>query len=316
MIGADYSTGRPGGAALAAAAVQAVGRYASVGRDTPGDNINITAAEVRDLRNHGIDVFIYNEHSAGYMLGGAAAAARYAPGAAQVCKAAGLPNGPIFYAVDFDATLGGTPVSAKALANMAKLADFLKGAAKATSWDLVGVYGGYYTIRWLLDELPQLGHAVQTSAWSTGQAGIVWEPRAFCRQDGYNWMINKVNCDHLTIMRNDGSLRYGTNPKPPTSADVKALQRAVGATVDGVWGMDTDSRSEVIRHHDTSYHAHTGVYAVQAVLGVTIDGMWGPDTTAAFDKAVKGMQAALKVTADGVWGPKTEAAYLAASPLH
>lgn len=312
MIGADYSTGRPGGAALTNAGVQAVGRYAAAGR---GD-VNITADEVIDLRNHGIDVFVYNEHSAGYMLGGAAAAATIAPGAVKVCNDAGLPPGPIFYAIDFDATRGGAPTSAKALADMAALADFVKGAAKATGWPNVGVYGGYYVIRWLLDALPQLGHAVQTSAWSLGPAGMtIWEPRAFARQDGYNWMIRGVNCDHLTIMRDDGSLRYGTQPKPPApGVDVKALQRAVNATPDGIWGMDTDSRCEVIRHQDTSWHGLTGVYSVQAVLQITVDGVWGTQTTTAFADAVKAMQAALKVTADGVWGPKTDTAYTAASP--
>lgn len=311
MIGADFSLGRPGGAALAAAGVQAVGRYAAAGRD----NVNITAAEVKDLRAHGIDVLIFNEHSAGYMLGGAAAAATIAPGAQQVCKAAGLPDGPIFYAADFDATRGGPPVSAAALADMRKLADFLTGAAKATSWDLVGIYGGYYAVKWLLDNLPNLRHAVQTYAWSWGAGGTLWEPRAFCRQDGYNWFINGVNCDHLTIGRNDGSLRFASVPPVPPVADVRAIQRAVNATADGVWGLDTDSRCEVVRHQGGGFHGTTGVYAVQSVLEVRVDGVWGPETTDAYDAAVRGVQAGLKVPVDGVWGSKTDAAYLAASPL-
>src|SRR4051794_18236446 len=152
MIGADYSAGRPGGAALAAAGVKVVGRYAAAGRTS----ININAAEVADLRAHGIDVFIYNEHEASYMMGGAARAATVAPAAVKVCRDAGLPDGPIFYAVDWDATLGGAPTSATALANMRALADFLTGAARVTSWDVVGVYGGYYVIKWLLDNLPNL----------------------------------------------------------------------------------------------------------------------------------------------------------------
>lgn len=311
MIGADYSSGRPGGAALAAAGVQAVGRYAAAGR---GD-VNITAAEVKDLRAHGIDVLIFNESTAGFMLGGGSAAAIIAPGAHQVCKTAGLPDGPIFYAVDFDATRGGPPTSAGALADMGKLADFLVSAARATSWDLVGVYGGYYTIKWLLDNVPNLRHAVQTSAWSYGAGGTLWEPRAFCRQDGYDWYINGVNCDHLTITRNDGSLRFGNVPTPPPAVDVRAIQRAVNATPDGVWGLDTDSRCEVIRHQGGTFHALTGVYAVQAVLGVTVDGIWGPETTAAYAASVREIQAGLKVAVDGGWGPRTDAAYIAASPL-
>jgi hypothetical protein len=311
MIGADYSAGRPGGAALAAAGVQAVGRYAAAGRD----NVNISAAEVKDLRAHDIDVLIFNEKSAGYMLAGASAAATIAPAAQAICKSAKLPDGPIFYAVDFDVTRGGAPVGSAALADMRKLADFLTGAAKATSWDLVGVYGGYYAIHWLLNNLPNLRHAVQTSAWSYGAGGTLWEPRAFCRQDGYNWFINNVNCDHLTITRNDGSLRFGNIPTPPPTVDVRAIQRAVNATADGIWGLDTDSRCEVVRHQGGSFHGRTGVYAVQDVLGVAIDGIWGPDTTTAYTASVREVQAGLKVAVDGAWGPRTDAAYAAASPL-
>jgi hypothetical protein len=234
MIGADYSTGRPGGAALAAAGVKAVGRYASYGRS----DVNITADEVKDLRNHGIDIFIYNEHSAGYMNGGATAAQAYVPGALSVCRAVGLPDGPIFYAVDYDATLGGAPTSATALANMHALAAFLTEAARLSkSWDLVGVYGGFYTVQWLLDNLPDLTHAVQTSAWSAGH----WDPRAFARQDGYNWKINGVDCDHLTIVDpNEGSLRYQRGEDMPLTGAEKT--EIVNRTADAVWAKMLTSR--------------------------------------------------------------------------
>jgi hypothetical protein len=233
MIGADYSTGRPGGAALAAAGVKAVGRYASYGRS----DVNITADEVKDLRNHGIDIFIYNEHSAGYMNGGATAAQAYVPGALSVCRAVGLPDGPIFYAVDYDATLGGAPTSATALANMHALAAFLTEAARISkSWDLVGVYGGFYAIQWLLDNLPNLTHAVQTSAWSGGH----WDPRAFARQDGYNWMINGVDCDHLTIVDpNEGSLRYQRGDDMVTPAEIDQIATKAA---DKVWAKALTSR--------------------------------------------------------------------------
>jgi hypothetical protein len=228
LIGADYSAGRPGGAALAAAGVKVVGRYASQGRTS----INISADEVKDLRAHGIDIFVYNEHSAGYMNGGATAAQSYVPGALAVCRNAGLPDGPIFYAVDYDATLGGAPTSATALGNMRALAAFLTEAARISkSWDLVGVYGGYYVIQWLMNNLPLLKHAVQTSAWSGGH----WEPRAFCRQDGYNWMINGVNCDHLTVVNPDeGSLRYRTGADDMSQADVDAILAGLRAQLAGV----------------------------------------------------------------------------------
>lgn len=227
MIGADYSLGRPGGAALAAAGVQAVGRYAATGRS----DVNITAAEVADLRGHGLDVFIFNEHESGYMLRGATRAASATAGALTVTRAAGLPDGVIFYSADFDATLGGAAVSASALQNMARLVDFLTGAARVTGWEQVGIYGGYYTVAWLLDHVPELQHAVQTSAWSSGR----WDPRVFARQDGYNWTINGVNCDHLTVVNpDDGSLRYRKGSDTPvTPDDIKAL---AAATADALGG--------------------------------------------------------------------------------
>jgi hypothetical protein len=226
MLGADYSSGRPGGSALAKAGVEAVGRYAAAGRD----KVNISADEVKDLRAHGIDIYIYNEHAAGYMNGGATAAQKYVPGALQVCNDAGLPEGPIFYSVDYDATLGGQPTSSTALANMHALEAFLKEAAKISgSWDLVGVYGGYYVIGWLLDDLPNLKHAVQTSAWSAGH----WDSRAFARQDGYNWMINGVNCDHITITSPDeGSLRYRKGTDDMSQADVDAILKDLHKYID------------------------------------------------------------------------------------
>jgi hypothetical protein len=129
---------------------------------------------------------------------------------------------------------------------MQALAAFLKEAAKISgSWDLVGVYGGYYVIGWLFDNLPDLKHAVQTSAWSAGH----WDSRAFCRQDGYNWMINGVNCDHLTITNPDeGSLRYRKNGADMSQADVDTILKDLHKYIDGklaavpaaVWAQPLD----------------------------------------------------------------------------
>jgi peptidoglycan hydrolase-like protein with peptidoglycan-binding domain len=276
VVGADYSSGRPGGAALAAAGVQVVGRYVSAGRN----DINISAAEVRDLQSHGINVFTYNEHEASYMLGGASRAATVAPSALKVSRAAGLPDGPIIYAVDFDATRGGVPTSAGALGDMRKLSDFLTGAAKATSWDLVGVYGGYYVIDWLMDNLPNLKHAVQTSAWSAGH----WDSRAFCRQDAYNWIINGVNCDHLTVTKTDtGALRFGNDVKPPVKPPVKFVL------------------SRYLKYVPTNRMHGADVVATQKKVRVTADGDFGAKTQA----GVAAWQRAHRLTADGIVGPAT-----------
>jgi hypothetical protein len=126
---------------------------------------------------------------------------------------------------------------------MRALAEFLTAAAALVGWDRVGVYGGYYVVKWLFNNLPNLKHAVQTSAWSAGH----WDPRAFARQDGYNWKINGVDCDHLTIVDPDeGSLRYRTGDDSMSAADVAALKAYLDSKIDdiarAVWATPITSR--------------------------------------------------------------------------
>ena len=67
--GVDYSGGRPGGAALAAAGKTFVMRY--VAHSIAG--YNLTKAEVDDLQGHGLSIGLVCERGSSAMLGGQAA---------------------------------------------------------------------------------------------------------------------------------------------------------------------------------------------------------------------------------------------------
>lgn len=100
-------------------------------------------------------------------------------------------------------------------------------------------------------------------------------------------------------------------------AVTRGVQAAVGATVDEVWGDNTNWRAETVRlasrHHGNRHP--WGVEHTQRVLQVTPDGDWGRKSAQAHDRAVKAMQRALGVKDDGVWGAATEAAYLVAQDV-
>jgi Domain of unknown function (DUF1906) len=309
MLGADYSWGRPSATALRTAGVQFVGRYAAAGRG----GINISKAEADALRAAGINLYIFNEHQTSYMMGGRTSGVQAAQGALAVTRDAGISDGVIFFSADFEATLG----------QMATLGAFLDGAATVVGAAHVGIYGSHDVCAWVLDHTPYT-HAVQCAAWSRGH----WDPRIEIRQDRYNWSIAGTDCDGNTLIKDGGQFRLTQFPDPApvvahtadataSGVDVRALQTAVHAAADGVWGADTDRRVQAIRWLRTVLaRSHPDlVHAAQQVLGVTADGVYGPATAAAWTRCVQAIQRALHIGADGLWGPATEAAYIAASPL-
>jgi N-acetylmuramoyl-L-alanine amidase len=114
-------------------------------------------------------------------------------------------------------------------------------------------------------------------------------------------------------------------PMPPAKADCSALQRAVHATPDNLWGNDTDKHCEALIDA-SNWGGGTFPYGVaftQLVVGVTQDGIWGPASGAAHTKTVMYVQNDLRAmgynpgTTDGFWGPNTDRAYKAArADLH
>jgi hypothetical protein len=156
-LGADYSWARPGGAALAAAGVKAVGRYLAA------DGRGITAVEYQDLRAHGIDVWLVREGSANGMLNGFQQGVADAQIAVQQIAAVGLPSNSVVHtAADWDVQTSQFPACD---AYQDGFASVLGG------YNRVGAYGG---LHWL-NHAHAAGKAVSfwqagATSWNHGEA--------------------------------------------------------------------------------------------------------------------------------------------------
>lgn len=93
-----------------------------------------------------------------------------------------------------------------------------------------------------------------------------------------------------------------------------AVQGAVGASQDGVWGNDTNWRVETVRRAAGGEHPW-GIAHTQRVCAVADDGVWGAQSQAGLKSAVRAVQRALSVPDDGVWGEHTDRVYLAAQDI-
>jgi len=203
ISGVDYPWSHPGGSALAAAGKEFACRYLS---HDPGKNL--TRAEADDLAAHGIWAVVVWEATANRALAGRAAGVSDAKDAAEQATAAGMPPGrPIYFAVDFDATV----------AQQSAIDAYLGGAASVIGAARVGIYGGYYPVKRALDG----GHAKwawQTFGWSGGQ----WDSRAHIRQ-GAQVRIGGVTCDLDTALAADyGQWMPGVTPGEPPPAPTPA----------------------------------------------------------------------------------------------
>lgn len=139
-LGADYSTARPGGAALRAKGVVAVGRYLA------SDGRGITAAEYEDLTAHGVGVWVVREtqtwNLSVSMLNGYAKGVADATAALDQFPRVGLPASlPVFWAADFDIAPGSPRVA--------------EAEAYVDGWNTVippgrrGGYGGLWFLAYL-----------------------------------------------------------------------------------------------------------------------------------------------------------------------
>lgn len=160
--GIDYSHGGPlTSAQIKAAGKSFVGRYAV--NDHSPNGRGIDADEYAELTAGGVEVFVYWESSEGWMLDGFAAGAVAAVNAQQNLNAAGMPDLPIYFACDFDATPGQQP----------QIDDCLSGCASVLGIDRVGLYAGYFpllrskqngTSRWWCQTLAWSGRRVLDGA--------------------------------------------------------------------------------------------------------------------------------------------------------
>jgi Domain of unknown function (DUF1906) len=154
LEGVDYSSSRPGGAALAAAGKYFACRYVPYGGFSKGLN----RAELDDLRAHGIAVALVWEQVTSRALQGAAAGTADALTSQAAVVSLGFPpTTPIYFAVDFAGTLAQQPA----------INQYLSGAASVIGKARVGVYGSYD----VLNRCRANGTAAwfwQTYAWSGG----------------------------------------------------------------------------------------------------------------------------------------------------
>lgn len=139
-LGLDYSDARPGGAALAAAHVVAVGRYLG------NDSRCITPSEYQDLTRHGIGVWLVKESQtvdlSVSMLNGYNKGVADALAASAAIKQVGLPDGsPVYWAADFDIAPGS--------ARVAQAESYVDGWNTIIPEGRRGGYGGLWFLNYL-----------------------------------------------------------------------------------------------------------------------------------------------------------------------
>lgn len=101
-------------------------------------------------------------------------------------------------------------------------------------------------------------------------------------------------------------------PGPATLAKiiVAQIQKAVGADPDGSVGPDTKKRVDAVRQSG-AWNGRSFPYGVafaQSVVGTTQDNSWGPASIKAHDATVTKIQKALGINTDGNFGPGTDSA--------
>jgi peptidoglycan hydrolase-like protein with peptidoglycan-binding domain len=150
---------------------------------------NLNASEAHLLSDGGFDLAVVWETTAKRALSGRKAGEDDAAKARKQAKTCGMPAGrPIYFAVDWDATDREKPT----------IAEYLKGAASVIGKKRVGVYGGYWVVKYCLDNAVA-SYGWQTYAWSSGQR----DQRAQLYQHHNGVIIGGVNCDKDTAYAAD-----------------------------------------------------------------------------------------------------------------
>lgn len=219
--GVDYSYGRPGGKALAAAGKKFACRYVS---NSAGKNID--RAEATDLAAHGVSSVVVWESTQKRPLDGRAAGVQDATKALQQARAAGMPAGrPVYFAVDWDATE----------AQQAKINAYFDGAASVIGRAQVGGYGGYWPLM-RLRSAGLINWVWQTVAWS----GSNRVPGMHILQRAEQPRIGGVACDlNTAYMADYGQWTPGKSPAPNGPTEVNSMDWKDKLTYGGgVWSKD------------------------------------------------------------------------------
>lgn len=210
MKGLDYAWTHPPAAALKAAGFGFAARYLSHDHSK-----NLSHAEAELLQREGMSVVVVWESGAqdarrGH--GGGVADAQEARAQANAC---GLPDIPVYFAVDYDA-----PPS-----DQDEINAYLDGAASVIGLSRVGVYGGY----WPLSRARAAGKATYfwgTVAWSGGNWNPHVNPQAFVPDimQGLQVRVAGVSVDIDESHGREHGARpgdFGQFPRPKVHTDMK-----------------------------------------------------------------------------------------------
>lgn len=163
MLACDHSTGGViiGGSLQRAGFGGGVIRYCCGGR---GD-VNITPAEVQDLKTNRVPLGLVLEHEADWLL--RSGVRQRVEASVEIARACNVPDGVLYMAADWDCTNGGpTSPGSPGDNNMKAIAAALNTAADVIGQRNVGFYGSYFGIDWLTKNLSWLRWFWQTEAWS------------------------------------------------------------------------------------------------------------------------------------------------------
>lgn len=184
MKGIDYGWGRPLAKNIAAKGYQFVCRYLSA-----NPTKNITSAEIQDFHSHNLKICLVWQTTEKRPLSGFEGGKSDARRARNLASTLGFPSyRPIYFACDYDFSPKDQPL----------IDEYFKGIATIIPVCLIGIYGGYYVVKRVVDA--KLATFIwQTSAWSGGK----WDSRAHLRQVRYDERINGVQCDINLAMQED-----------------------------------------------------------------------------------------------------------------
>lgn len=218
--GVDYSFGRPGGAALAAAGKRFAVRYLPYPKD---GGKGLTSAEVADLFAHGIEVGLVWERGSQAALGGRLRGITDAEAVLAALTSLGVPGTvAVYFAMDWDAQPGQYPA----------IDAYLRGAASVIGASLVGVYGGIRVIEHCFG-VRSAAWFWQTYAWSGGKLS----PRADLYQYHNGQSINGAAVDFDRSLVADwgqwsGGISAGGNVPPPPGGEEMKFINLDGANID------------------------------------------------------------------------------------
>lgn len=181
-------------------------RYACEDR---GD-VNITPAEVHDLKINGVAIGIVLEHEADWLLH--PNVIRRTRACVDITRACGLPDGPVYGAADWDCTLGGpTRPGSPGYQNMRAIAHSMEMMGSVLGRENVGFYGSKFAIDDLVLMCPWIKWYWQTEAWSMRQ-----QSRHACLfQRAQQMTVAGVQVDIDDPWHSAWGQRSATPPHPP-----------------------------------------------------------------------------------------------------